>query len=581
MLPEMKKIFNLIIVLAVVSVFSSCTEFLEEEPRSLLTAKFLETPAGVESALISVYSDLRLFYGGESSMSMTVPGTDEFQRGPDGNLALMTYDQAQLLTNGMVGSTWNWGYTAINTANAVIQFAPTSGMAEPRARLVMAEARFLRALWYFNMVRMYGDLVLNLEFNQVPRTTAYRSPVAEVYDVIIEDLEIAKNDLPKRPAEPGRVWGASARHLLALVYLTRATHPTAGQSGDYQKAFDNAFYLINNAGTYGVALLRDFADVHRPRNENNSEVLLNVQRSTDQVFNDAAETPANHRANRSSFFFRPNYGALVRGLIRDIPYGRPWHRVRPTNYLLNVAFAERNDDTRYDKTFQTLWRVNDAANAEVPGFSNGDTAIWLPGVENPAPARALRIFRPSEYFDNVSAGGTRQTLSIFPSMRKYDDIDRPSVNDASVRPFIVFRFAETYLIAAEAAMYLNQPGQARDLINVVRTRAAFLAGRSDGANAAAVARITAATPSMANHEVGINFILDERSRELAGEYMRWFDLVRTRNAAGVPMLLHRLRTASPELPGNAIQDHHILRPIPQSQIDLTTNPFPQNQGYGS
>ncbi|HAJ98710.1 MAG TPA: RagB/SusD family nutrient uptake outer membrane protein [Bacteroidales bacterium] len=577
----MKKIFNLIIVLVAATLVTSCTEFLEEEPRSLLTAQYLETASGVESALNSAYSDLRLFYGGESAMTMTVAGTDEFQRGPDGNLAVMTYDQAALLTNGMVGTTWNWGYTAINTANAVIQFAPASGMMESRQRVVMAEARFIRALWYFNMVRMYGDLVLNLRFNQVPSTKAYRTSVDSVYMAIINDLEIAKNDLPKRPAEPGRVWGASARHLLSLVYLTRATHPTAGRPTDYQNAFDNAMYLINNAGTYGVALLRDFADVHRPRNENNAEVLFNVQRSTDQVFNEAAETAANFRANRSSFFYRPNYGALVRGLVRDIPYGRPWHRVRPTNYLLEVAFAERNDDTRYNKTFQTLWRVNDAANAEMPGFANGDTAIWLPGVESHRPARALRIFRPSEYFDNVTAAGTRQTLSIFPSMRKYDDIDRPSMNDASVRPFIVFRFAETYLIAAEAAMYLNRPAEARNLLNVVRTRAAFLAGRADAANAAAVARITAATPSMTDHEVGINFILDERSRELAGEYMRWFDLVRTRNAAGVPMLLHRLRNATPALPGSGIQDHHILRPIPQSQRDLTTNPFPQNPGFGT
>lgn len=578
----MKKLLKLVIIFGVGLFAYSCADFLEEEPRSLLTAKFLETPAGVESALISSYSDLRLFYGGESAMSMTVPGTDEFQRGPDGNLALMTYDQGALLTNGMVGTTWNWGYTAINTANAVIQFAPTSGMSEARARVVMGEARFVRALWYFNMVRKYGDLVLNLEFNQVPKTTAERAPVADVYDAIIADLEIAKNDLPKRPAEPGRAWGASARHLLSLVYLTRATHPTAGKATDYQSAFDNAMYLINNAGTYGVALLRDFADVHRPRNENSAEILFNVQRNTDPVYNDIDPNVSANKNNRSSFFYRPNYGVLVRGLVRDIPNGRPWHRVRPTNYLLDVVFAERNDDTRYNKTFQTLWRVNDAANAEVSGFANGDTAIWLPGAESHRPARALSIFKPSEYFDNVSAAGTRQTLSIYPSMSKYDDIDRPSVNDASVRPFVVFRFAETYLIAAEAAMYLSRPADSRNMLNVVRTRAAFLTGRSDAANAAAVARMTAATPPMTDFEAGINFILDERSRELAGEYMRWFDLVRTRNSAGVSMLLHRLRTLTPVLPGSAtIQDHHVLRPIPQSQIDLTTNPMLQNPGYGS
>ena len=573
----MKRIFNIAIILMVLVSVVSCEKYLEEEPRSLLTAEFLNTPGGVRAALYSTYSDLRLFYGGESAMSMTLAGTDEWQRAQDGSDGLNLYDDQVLLTNGQVGSTWNWGYTAINTANAVIQFAPTSGLPAREAEEIAAEGRYLRAKWYFLLVQMYGELPLNLNFISEPQTEAFRTPVADVYEAIIDDLEHAKLALPNIGSEPGRADAAAAYHLLARVYLTRATHPTAGQPGDYQEAFNNAMHLINNAGAYELALLQDFGDIHTPRNENNSEVIFNVQRNDDLIFNDNDGNSVN-KENRSSFFFRPNYGAIVTGLMRDINYGRPWHRLRPTNHLLDVVFANRTDDTRYDKTFQTVWLVNDEANAATPGFVNGDTAIWLPGQEQHRNARALRIYRPSQYW-----GNDQRSISIYPSMRKYDDIDRPAVNDASVRPFIVHKFSETYLIAAEAAMFLNRPDDARDLINVVRARAAFHAGRTTVENTLAANRLTAGTPTMADKDEGMHFILDERSRELAGEYMRWFDLVRTRDhSTQANMLLYRLRNLSPAIPArNAVRDHHVLRPIPQSQIDLTTNVFPQNPGYGS
>lgn len=578
----MKRIAYLALVLVFTSI-SSCTDFLEEEPKSLLTAKYLESPGGVWSALYSTYSDLRYFYGGESAMSMTVAGTDEFQKGPDGSQELNLYSNTGLLTNGQVGSTWNWGYTALNSANAVIKFAHTSGMLEAEANLVVAEAKYLRALWYFILVQMYGDLPLNLEFITEPTTVAYRAPAADVYEAIVTDLLAAIDHLPNTAPQPGRATAAAAHHLLAKVYLTRATHATAKQATDYQNAYDHSTHLINNAGAYGLALLKDFADVHKPRNEHSSEILFTVERNTDIVYNDLDPDKNGNKNNRSSFFFRPNYSALVKGLIRDIPYGRPWHRVRPTNYLLDVVFQNRDDDTRYHKTFQTVWLVNDPENVEVPGFVAGDTAIWLPGVENHRPAKALKIYKPSEYYDNVSLStGETQTLSIYPSMMKYDDIDRPTIADASVRPFIVFKFSETYLIAAEAAMYLNRPGEARGYVNVIRARAGYSASRTDGANAAAISRLTSTTPSLTDFDEGINFLLEERSRELCGEYMRWFDLARTRHSNGQSMLIYRLRNVTPDLPcKNTIQEHHILRPVPQSQIDLTTNEFPQNPGYGS
>ena len=575
---EMKNILINITLILVLSILPSCSSFLDEEPKSLLTAQYLESESGINSALISAYSDLRYFFGTESGLALTVYGTDEFQKGPDGNLGINMYEDGTLLTNGLISSTWNWGYTAINTVNSVITYAAGSGMATEDAKRVVAEAKYLRALWYFIMVQTYGPMPLNLEFITEPSTEAVKSPVSDIYASVIRDIEEAKADLPPTESEPGRASAAAACHLLSKVYLARATHEEAKQGTDYQNAYDNAMHLINNKGMYNLELLADFADVHRPGNEYSTEVIFRVERNTDYEYNESNYDEDNgNRQNRSSFFFRPNYSAIVPGLVRDIENGRPWHRTRPTNYLLEVAFADRTYDTRYDKTFQTIWNINDPDNVEDPSFHEGDIAIWLPGYETyDNSVKALKIFTPSFYYGNENSDGT----SIYPSMSKYDDIDRENVQWPSVRPFIVFRFAETYLNAAEAAMYLGKSNEAKELVNVLRRRAAYDPNRPDAENATAVTRMLNETPSFSDPDEGMNFLLDERSRELCGEYMRWFDLARTRTTSGESMLLNRINNLEPTIPAKGhVKSYHILRPIPQNQIDLTSNDFQQNPGY--
>ncbi|HUW91781.1 MAG TPA: RagB/SusD family nutrient uptake outer membrane protein [Bacteroidales bacterium] len=582
----MMKNIKIIALLFVLAFTISCEDYLKEDPKALLTAQYLETEAGVNSALYSAYSDLRYIYGGESAMNATCSGTDEWEKGPDGSANFNLYQSGMSADNSISGL-WNWGYTAINTANAVIKYAPVCGMTEEEAARAIAEAKYLRATWYFILVQTWGACPLNLEFISVPSTEAYRTPVAEVYAAIIADLEVAKTILPPAADEPGRATAAAAYHLLAKVYLARATTTGANSANDYQQAYNNAMELISNKGTYGLELLQDFETVFAPRNEHNSEVIFTAERNTDILYNNAGNPSgagSNSKNNIASMFYCPNYSAWgIGGLVRDIPYGRPWHRIRPTNYLLDVTFAERTDDTRYNKTFRTVWLLNEAAGITAPGYVLGDTAAWLPGVENPRAAKAVKIFKPSQYYNNNG-----QTMSVYPAMRKYYDIDRPEVAESSVRPFIIYRFAETYLIAAEAAMYLDRPADAVDMINVVRDRASYNASRSAAENALALQRMRNKVPDMTDKGDGIDFILDERSRELCGEYMRWWDLVRTKTGSGEIQLLYRVRNLiSPVVYSNDghipaysnIQDYHLLRPIPQSQIDLTSNEFLQNPGY--
>jgi starch-binding outer membrane protein, SusD/RagB family len=146
-------------------------------------------------------------------------------------------------------------------------------------------------------------------------------------------------------------------------------------------------------------------------------------------------------------------------------------------------------------------------------------------------------------------------------LKKFKDSTRATANEAqSARDAFVMRLAEMYLIAAEAEFNIGKLDSSAYYLNVVRTRAA-LPGRT------ANMQVTAA-------QITMDFILDERARELAGEQLRWFDLKRTGK------LVDRVKRLNPDA-APYIQPYHMLRPIPQSQIDAVSNKdqFKQNDGY--
>src|SRR5258706_7712719 len=164
------------------------------------------------------------------------------------------------------------------------------------------------------------------------------------------------------------------------------------------------------------------------------------------------------------------------------------------------------------------------------------------------------------------------TNAYFPAVKKFDDPFRAAANfnDPSTRPVVIWRFSDVYMVAAEAAFKAGDNVNAAAMINVIRQRAAYRTTNSVAQNAAAVAAVTI-TPA----QVTLDFILDERTREFYGEWQRWFDLVRTKS------LLSRVAAWNPNEAGANIKTFHVLRPIPQQQIDLVTEgpAFPQNMGY--
>lgn len=579
------RFLNITIVALLIGIMMpACSDFLEEEPKSQLSTEYLDSAEGVEAAVNAAYSSLRYIYtggGSENGIKMTAYGTDEWQQGPDGNQVLSEY-QDGIISAG-ISMPWTWGYTeGINPCNAVLEYAPDVNMDEDRKTNLMAQARFLRSFWYFILVQNYGEVTLTLDLPTEPATTASRNSIAEVFAAIKEDVDYAVDNLPAVSEQNGRATQAAALHLRSKIYLWKATSEVADQQADYQQAYDDAKRIIDNQGTYELGIYPDFFEMFYPGNEHNSETIFTCERNTDEDYNDYEDD--NFKSNMASFYFRPNYNALVNGLERstDYYYGRPWHRLRPTDYLLDHVFADREDDKRYDNTFQTVWLFNDSEAIDDQNFQVGDTAIWLPGVETGynTDAHVKAIFTPSEYFGGENSDG----LSIYPALTKFNDIDRPTTQDPSVRPIVVYRLAETYLNAAEAAMFLGMPGEAHDLVAVVRERAAYDPDRSGTENAVAAQRLINRIPTLDGSDEARNWLLDERSRELAGEFARWYDLTRSVTTSGESQLVARLNNHLPDTgfpvpaTGN-VEDYHTLRPIPDEQIDLTSNDYRQNDGY--
>lgn len=589
----MKRLKYIAIIIALIGTpFYGCQDILEETPRSSLTPEFFETTEGIEGGLTAAYAYTRYWYGSMGGLDMTDFGTDEWTEGDQANNpAINTYQLTA--DDGSTTTAWNRAYPAINTCNGVIELAPNAeGLSDDEIEAYVAEAKYLRAHWYFILVQTYGGVTLDLgsgplKFNREPTINFSRNTEEEVYAAIISDLKDAEEGLGNSSSGDGHVWKASAIHTLAKAYLTRAW--LLDSDADYDSALLAVQRLIPDAtspiANYGAELLDDYAEVHEEGNEYNSEILFSSNRNGDATYTNIGAFISGDDQflqNRSNFYYRCFYYQDVPGVIRDVQNGRPWIRMMPTQYLLHTVFADKTNDTRYHKSFQSVWYANDEESlpqwsqadadagyidASLVGTNKigvGDTALYIPPFEiSDAEQAASRyvIFDPSEV-------ATQDNM--YPSLVKHNAVQRPQEgteedpNVGSYRPYIADRLGETYLIGAEAAYMAGNSTLAADFINTVRRRSA-------AAGMEAAVEITAG-------DVDIDYILEERMRELAGEMKRWFDLKRTET------LITRARLYN-EFAAPNIEEFHRYRPIPQAQIDGSVDPtqadgkYPQNPGY--
>lgn len=401
----------------------SCSDILDEQPRTDFDPNFFTQQGGVEGGLTALYAHLRDTYGQGYYYNNCETGTDEYTygQGADANFKDADLSGAGSLTSQSSRSDvlWNSSFTYINTASGVIENGTAAGMAES----LLSEARFFRAFDYFRLVQMFGGVPLDLgsgelKFNITPARVSKRNTVPEVYTkAIFPDLLIAIENLPESGRVTGGVTKTAARLVLAQAYLTYGwwlenpndipTYPECDRVDPdghdaqwyFQAAYDTALEGIQNPGPF--ALQTTFYDVHLGSNDRNNEILLYADHTENsEEYNGGSLSygsggaPDNFaswmvawsydnitalKGNDASASFTP----VLRAATQDL--GRPWVRMAPPQEVFKNTFADKTYDSRYDGTFTTVFRSNWNLSAD---YADLQTAI------NPYNKLEIRLGEP-------------------------------------------------------------------------------------------------------------------------------------------------------------------------------------------
>lgn len=602
----MKKINSFLLIFGLLFGATACTNWLSEDGAPKMTYDYYGTEQGVDAAVAAAYSFLRWGCGNERYDVLTELGTDLFTAGSDGKnkTSFNAYGTQLNPEDNILSGLWENHYKGISDANIAMDQILQSDMSESKKLTLLGEMLFIRSFLYFELVQQFGKVPLVTEGSFEIRTDFKRAAIADIYKQIITDLRTAVEYLPEKvdDSQKGKATSYAASHLLAKVYLTRGSAVTDVR-GQKATDMDSVLYFAENViKNSPYRLQKNFADLWNIDNMGNSEVIFAVQFTSNPIFNDDGNT--------FHLYWLPVYDDED-GMERDIFYGRPYKRYRPTDKVLFKLY-DRKNDSRFYKSFRWAYMSNyaktipvwkeledkgeiyftpDPQKGQIAGkkkFEVGDTAIYYTiektgFKKNSIEMKKLRADKSYTYYPYEVHDSKH-----YPTLIKHLAPNRPSVAEkASSREWVRMRLGETYLIAAEAAGRKGDFDLAAKYINVIRERAAWADGETKTAQYWEIEggapdninstydniKVTATELSTGDF---VSFILDERGRELLGEICRWEDLVRTEK------FYEWVKKYNSDAEA-AIKPYHKLRPIPQTHIDRLDPVGPveeeQNEGY--
>jgi len=575
-------------------------------------------------AIGTYYQVFAVEFQGEVPLSATESGTDEFHAGGDpsnwiwnsyssGFKAFVTVSNANTVA---ANTNWDNLYIGIGNANQLIESATDIVSSNAAIKnTALGEGYFLRAFNYLKLVSQYGAVPLQLKPTSTVQLEFTRATPQQVLEQVIADFTQAYNLLGNAGA-PAKITKDAAAHYLAKAYLTRASEindswNSATKTADLQKVVSLSDEVISRhplAANYDN--LWNYT-VQDGANEKLPELILSTQ------FN---ASPLTSGGNQQHLYFLSTYDQLPQ-MKRNLAGGRPFSRLAPT-YFVYDAFDHIND-SRFWKSFQTksivnnasgsvykngdlgiMYIVNSPSDTRFAKTKNTDAIIY------PKTGKTI----PSAYVAYAADKVGLMADVRFPSLSKYMDGNRIDLsNIKGSRDIILARSAETYLMAAEAKVRLAKLGSATyadalTYINTVRTRAAYKSGENraayvDGSaawtttgqagipisyipensyyesnNIPVATTATSLTISSisalpaedmaviaklgysSDYDRMLCLVLNEKTRELCGEFHRWDDLSRTKT------LVARAKAYNIEAAPN-VQEYHNLRPIPQTFLD--------------
>lgn len=613
----MKKIFfnirTILLTLISASLISSCS-LDEDNPGGFSFEIAAETVKGYETLINQCYFSMqRYFYGTENWVALTEGGTDlwtyQTNKSTSWTQWFWYYGGASPNTSYTI-NWWNGTYDGIGSCNAAIALAnkPPYKTEEERNAKV-AEARFLRAVYYFNAVEQFGAITMitepSSEINYQPKRT---DPLTIYKEVIIPDLKFAFDWLPvgddNVTTKPTK---KAALGFLAKVCLQSIEYDP---SKEYAKdALTYAEMLIKDAeaggSTYNAHLYPDYEDVFKEDNNWTNKEALWKHRWVATAEGHGSSN-GNHKLNRNNEYFYckvNNFGARVDNQETRLEWGGNQPGIfMPTQHLLSLYIQEDGTlDPRFHQSFQTEWVANQDYTWDEGAVARYDRAPSVKGVKLNKGDLAIKFIMPQDanyvtesankltsnylvidykdiYNDankninmtyayqnptgNYKPDGSSENLFnyFYPSLTKFNSsrfyvANATKMRNGNLNAIFIMRMAEVYLIAAEADIYVNGGGNALKYINKIRDRAK--------------AKLLTGTPT-------VRMVLDERGRELCGEDCRFYDLKRT----GMLKDKTYLEETHPDL-AKFFKPEYALRPISTTFTEGLSGggAYYQNPGY--
>lgn len=618
----MKKFFNKYIagtlfMGAATLTFSSC-DLEEYNPSGEGADEVFATQEGMEYLVNQMYYNFRWKYYGREDPCLYMEGSADIWQ----NIG-SSYEYGKQLTRcvdlqgdrGQIANVWNRVYDNINDANAIInRIDNVVDLPKATKEDFEGEARFMRSYCYWWLVEFFGDIELRLNETSTAEFTAVRTDRKVIYDeVIIPDAKRAAEILPVTPYKGniGRSTKKAAKALLARVLLTRAQYEEAGsaeQKKFYEDALAAALDVINNKAAYGIQLYQTYDEIWQARNNKNNTEFLWVT-----TFSSNSTLDPDSKPNRLYRYFSPKLvdNAGIINTATSWEYPSEGTLLMPTHYFLNLW---EDWDLRYDVLFQEGFPENAArgsykwtqamadrfkAPASLVGKTvvSGDTALYFTrkhisdNQKNNSNYAVVDIDDLFETENTNSYGGarvrnyiadpnasTQYIAAAFPRFMKYRIWDRDpngtfllaaANGQMGYGDVPVMRYAEMPLIAAECYIALGNTSTAAQIINnEIRNVRVVKPGHS-----LSEAQVSAG-------DMTIEWIMEERARELCGEWLRWFDMKRIYAPQG--KFAATIVGRNPSMIGDdCLQEYHALRPIPNTFLDKLQNAeeFGQNPGY--
>ncbi len=493
----------------------SCSDLIEQPVGLLAPEGFFKTTDDIQVAVDGAFTHAinEKFWGRKLSIALMLR-SDMVNLQSDQTRRVEHNDFTTLGSNGMISEFWLKTYQGIAGANLAIAGAEDVDVDVATKNPVTAQAYFIRAFYYFHLVRQFGAV----PYLDAPVTDAEaagsisRTPADQVYANIIADLEFAKQWLPDTQSSRAIPAKSAASSYLALVYLTM---------GEYQNAYNEAKEVIDNAGTYDLALDPNFQNLFDANAiDGSKEPIFALDYNNFEAPNNAYDQIA------------PMTG--IRGDDRNS--GGGWSVAVPTLAVYDTWPAgDYRRTVSLDEEASIGGTVVDYTQFDISGHQHAANQPYI--------AKYTRL--PGAF----ARGNARATSHNYSMMR----------------------YAEVLLIAAEAAVEIGNNAAAMNYMNEVRARARMGGVTQTGAGAE-VTVPPSAVPADITGMVTIDDVLEERRLELAFECKRWYDIARRKIGAEV------FSASGLEGEKPAFTEDDYLMPLPADEIERNPNII-QNPGY--